>query len=65
MKKRLEKNEHILRDLWENIKWSDMGNKNSRRGIEPDEEEKISEEIMAENFPNLMENTDLQIQEAQ
>ena len=58
--------EDSLRDLWENIKCT-----NIRIIGVPEEEEKkkgadhLFEEIMAENFPNLVKEIDVYIQEAQ
>ena len=51
--KRMKRTEDILRDLWNNIKWT-----NIRIIGVPEEErkkgyEEIFEEIIAENFPNL------------
>ena len=61
--KKYESNSNI-RDLWDNIKWANL----CMIGISEEEKEKgienISEEIMAENFPNL-KDTDIKIQEAQ
>ena len=43
-----------------------MHNRDSRRGKKREKGmENIFEEIMAENFPNLKKETDVQIQEAQ
>ena len=54
-----------LRDLWDNTKYTNIHIK----GV-PDREEgewagKLSEDIIAENFPNLVKETDIQVQEAQ
>ena len=52
--KRIERNENSLRDFWDNIK-----NTNIRIIGDPEEEEenketeKIFEEIIVENFPNM------------
>ena len=60
-----KKHESNIRDLWDNIKQTNL----CIIGI-PEEEEKekgmenVFEEIMSENFPNLRE-TDIKIQEAQ
>ena len=64
--KRMKRNEDILRDLWDNIKCT-----NIRIIWVPEEEEKkkgtekIFEEIIAENFPNMGKEIVNQIQEAQ
>ena len=64
--KRMKRNEDSLRDLWDNIK------RNNIRiiGIPEGEEkkkgtEKIFEEIIVENFPNLGEEIVNRVQEAQ
>ena len=64
--KRMKRNEDSLRDLWDNIKGTNI----HIIGIpeEQDREkgpEKISEEIIAENFPNVGKETVTQVQEAQ
>ena len=55
-----------LRDLWDNI---NCANVCIIRIPEGEEREKgiktVFEEIMAENFPNLKKETDIQVQEAQ
>ena len=61
--KRIEKS---LRDLWDNIKRT-----NSRITVVPEEEEKknstekICEEIIAENYPNMGKEIVNQVQEVQ
>jgi len=61
----MEKHESNIRDLWDNIKQANIciigipEGKEEEKGIE-----NISEEIIAENFPNL-KHTDIKIQEAQ
>ena len=61
----MKKHESNIRDLWDNIEQANLHIIGT-----PEEEEKekgienIFEEIMAENFPNLMD-TDIKIQEAQ
>ena len=61
--KRILKNEDSSRDLWENMKHNNIfingipeGEKRAQ-GIES-----LSEEIMAENFPNLVKEKDIQVQ---
>lgn len=61
-----KKNESTIRDLWDNIKWAisahniGIWRRRKRKGIE-----NVFEEIMAENFPNLKKETDVQLQKAQ
>ena len=64
--KRMKRNEDSLRDLWDNI------NPNNIRiiGVPEGEEkekgpEKIFEEIIVENFPNMGKEIATQVQEAQ
>ena len=63
--KRLKTNEERLRELWDNIKRTNI----CIIGV-PEEErekgtEKIFQEIIAENFPNMGKESLTQIQEAQ
>ena len=63
--KRMKRNEDSLRDLWDNIKRT-----NIRIIGVPEEEkkkrsEKIFEEIIVENFPNMGKKIVTQVQEAQ
>ena len=55
-KKTIKRNEDNLRDLWDNIKCTNI----QTIGIPEEEEkkgyEKIFEEIIAENFPNMVKN---------
>ncbi len=64
--KQIKNNENSIRDLWDNIKRPNLriigvpeGEERSK-GIE-----KVFEEIMTENFPNLKKESDIQVQEAQ
>ena len=64
--KRMKRTEKSLRDLWDNIKCNNIG----IIGILEEEEEKkgyekISEEIIVENFPNTEKEIANQVQEAQ
>ena len=64
--KRMKRTEESLRDLWDNIKCTNILN----IGIPEEEEkkkgyEKIFEEIIVENFPNMEKETFNQIQEVQ
>ena len=52
--KRMKRNENSLRDLWDNIKFTNIRN----IGVPEEEEkgkgpEKILEDIIFENFPNM------------
>ena len=58
--KRMERTEDSLRDLWDNTKYSNI----QIMGV-PEEEEKIFEEIIVENFPNMEKEIANQVQEAQ
>ena len=58
--------EDSLRDVWDNIKHTSIG----ITGVPEEEEqkkgnEKIFEEIMVENFPNMVKAIDNQVQEEQ
>ena len=60
------KNENNLRDLCDNIKYTNIYIIGVPEGGERDKEtENVFEEIMAENFPNLKKEMDVQGQEAQ
>ena len=64
--KRMKRNEDSLRDLWDNIKHNNI----SITGVPEEEErkkgtEKIFEEIIVENFPNMGKEIVNQVQEAQ
>ena len=64
-KKRMKRNEDSLRDLLDNIKCTNI----HIIGVSGEEREKgyekISEEIITENFPNMGKETVNQVQEAQ
>ena len=64
--KRMKRNEDSLRDLWDNIKRNNI----CIIGVPEREErergpEKIFEEIIVENFPNIGKEITTQVQEAQ
>ena len=64
--KRMKRNEDSLRDLWDNIKCTNI----QIIGVPEEEEkkkgsEKIFEEIIVENFPNVGKEIVKQVQEAQ
>ena len=64
--KRIKRNEDSLRDLWDNIKCTNIRIIGAPEGEEREKEpEKISEEITVENFPNMGKEIDTQVQEAQ
>ena len=64
---RIQKNEERLRNLWDNLKCSNIWFIGVQEGEEEEQEiENLFEKIMTENFPNLAKEIDLQeIQEAQ
>ena len=64
--KRMKITEDSLRDLWDNIKYTNI----QIRGVPEEEEEKKGyeknfEEIIVENFPNMEKEIINQVQEAQ
>ena len=64
--KRMKRTEDSLRDLWDNIKHTNI----QITGVPEEEEkkkgyEKIFEEIIVENFPNMEKEIVNQVQEAQ
>ena len=64
--KRMKRTEHSLRDLWDNLKCTNI----RIIGVPEEEEkkkgyEKIFEEIIVENFPNMEKEIVNQVQEAQ
>ena len=64
--KRLKRNEESLRELWDNIKFTNIPIIGVPEGEEREKEtEKIFQEIIAENFPNTEKKSLIQIQEAQ
>ena len=63
--KRMQRTEDSLRELWDNIKHANLWN----IGVPEEEEkkkgyEKIFEEIIVENFPNMEKEIVNQVQEA-
>ena len=63
--KRMKRNEDSLKALWDNIKCTNIciiGVPEEEREKRP---EKIFEEILAENFPNMGKETVTQVQEVQ
>ena len=64
--KRLRRNEDSLRKLWGNVKCTNTCIIEVPEGEEKEKgPEKIFEEIIAENFPNMGKESPTQIQEAQ
>ena len=62
----MKKNESNIKDIWDNINCANLPIIRIPEGKEREKEiENVFEEIMAENFPNLKKETDIQIQEAQ
>ena len=66
-KQECKKSEESLRNLWDNFKRSNIQIMRMLEGEEEEQEtENLFEQIMKENFPNLVKETDLQeFQEAQ
>ena len=64
--KRLKTNEKSLRELWDNVKCTNICIIGVPEGeVREKETEKIFQEIIAENFPNMRKEPLTQIQEAQ
>ena len=64
--KRLKTNEESLRELWDNVKRTGIHIIGVPEGEEREKgTEKIFQEIIAENFPNMGKEPLTQIQEAQ
>ena len=64
--KRLKTNGESLRELWDNVKCTNIHIIGVPEGEEREKEtEKIFQEIIAENFPNMGKESLTQIQEAQ
>ena len=64
--KRMKRNENSLRDLWDNIKCSNIHIIGVPEGEEREKRpEKIFEEIIVENFNNMGKEIATQVQEAQ
>ena len=62
----MKRNEDSLRDLWDNIKCNNIHIIGVPEGEERDKgPEKISEEIIVKNFPNMGKEIATQVQEAQ
>ena len=64
--KRMKRNEDSLRDRWDNIKRNNIRITGVPEGQEREQgPEKIFEEIIVENFPNMGKEIATQVQEAQ
>ena len=64
--KRMKRNEDNLRDLWDNIKHNDIHIIRVPEGEEREKgPEKIFEEMIVENFPNMGKEIATQVQEGQ
>ena len=64
--KRIQKNEDSVNSLWDNFKHSNICIIEVPEGEEKEQEiGNLFEIIMKENFPNLVKDIDLQVQEAQ
>ena len=64
--KRMKRNEDSLRDHWDNIKCNNIRSIGVPEGEEREKgPEKIFEEIIIENFPNMGKEIATQVQEAQ
>ena len=64
--KRMKRNEDSLRDLWDNIKHNNIHIIRVPEGEEREKgPEKIFEEIIVENFPNMGKEIGTQVQETQ
>ena len=63
--KRLKTNEESLRDLWDNVKHTNIRIIRVPEEEEREETEKIFQEITAENVPNMGKESLTQIQEGQ
>ena len=65
-KEEIEKNEDSTSSLWDNFKCSNICIIGVRKGEEKEQEiGTLLEKIMKENFPNLVKEIDVQVQEAQ
>ena len=63
---RIQKNEERLNNLWDNSKHSNIWIVGAPEGEEEEQQiENLLENTMKENFPNLLKELDMQVQEAQ
>ena len=64
--KRMKRNEHSLRDLWDNNKHTNIRIIGAPEGEEREKgPKKIFEEIIVENFPNVGKEIAIEVQEVQ
>ena len=64
--KRIQKNEDSINSLWDNFKRSNIHPIGVLGGEEKEKEiGNLSEKIVQDNFPNLVKEVDMQVQEAQ
>ena len=64
-KKRIEKHDSVS-SLWDNFKWSNIHIIGLPEGeVKEEKIRNLSEKIMKENFPNLVKETDMQVQKTQ
>ena len=64
--KRIQKTKGRLRSLWDNFKCTNIGIMEVLEGEEKEQEiENVFENILKENFPNLVKEIYIQVQEAQ
>nr|KAF6413489.1 hypothetical protein HJG59_009717 [Molossus molossus] len=63
--KRIQRNEDSVRSLWVNFKRTNIHIMGVIEGGEREQEIENLFEIMTENFPNLVKETDIHVQEAQ
>ena len=61
----MQKNEERLRNLWDNLKCSNIRIIGVPEGEQQQEIENLFKQIMKENFPNLVKELDMQVQDAQ
>ena len=65
-KKRIQKTKDSVSSLWDKFKWSNICIIGMPEGEEKEQQiGNLFEKIMKENFPNLMKEIDMQVQEAQ
>ena len=65
-KKRVQKNENTVSSLWDNFKHSNIHITEVPEGEEKEQEiGNLFEKLIKENFPNLVKEIDMQVQETQ
>ena len=65
-KKRIKKNENSLKDIWDNMQCNNTNTIGVPEGEEKEQGiENLLEEMMTENFSNLVKEKDTQVQEVQ